>query len=66
MTTTVKANPRALEKALACAILSEVPHISPHTKAALCSIAQRLLDGEAVSWDEYRATAYAYFASTVD
>ena len=64
----VKVTPshQALQKALACAILSERTDISPHTRAALRSIAQRLLEGEAVSWDEYKATAYAYFASTVD
>ena len=44
MTTTVKANPKALEKALACKILAEVPGISIHTRAALRSISRRLID----------------------
>ena len=67
-TTKVKLAPSrgALERALACAILSEAPHISLHTRAALRSISRRLLDGEAVSWEEFRRVAYAYFASTLD
>ena len=56
----------ALERALACAILSEAPHISLHTRAVLRSISRRLLDGEAVSRDEFRAVTYANFASTLD
>jgi hypothetical protein len=56
----------ALERAFCCAIISESPHISLHTRLALRSIARRLLDGKPVSWDEYTASLYAFFASTRD
>jgi hypothetical protein len=66
MTTTVKANPKALEKALACSILAEAPGISIHTRAALRSISRRLIEVEAVSWEEFHRVAYAYFAVRPD
>ena len=65
--TKVKPNRGAIERALACAILAErALGLSVHTHAALRSISERLLEGQAVSWEEYRAAAYAYFASTLD
>ena len=45
----IKPNQGAINRALACAILSEVPHISLHTREALRSVSRRLLDGEPVS-----------------
>jgi hypothetical protein len=58
----VKPNTGAIDRALACAILSRVDGISIHTKKALESISRRLLDGEPVSHDEWRRTACAFFA----
>ena len=66
MTTTtiikVKPNQGAINRALACAILSRVDGISIHTRAALEGISRRLIDGEAVSHDEWKRVVYAYFA----
>jgi hypothetical protein len=64
MDTTVKIKPSkaAIDRALACAILSRVDGISIHTCAALESISRRLLEGEAVSHDEWKRVVYAYFA----
>ena len=59
-------NLKALEKCFWCQVLAEHPDISPHTKASLRSIAWRLFFGEAVSWEEYRSTMYAFLASTRD
>ena len=56
MDTKVKIKPRkaAIDRALACAILSRVDRLSVHTKAALEKISRRLLDGEPVAHDEWR------------
>jgi hypothetical protein len=67
MNTKVRVTPcqGAIDRAFACMILSRMEggRLSIHTRAALESIARRLLNGEAVSPAEWQETVYAYFAS---
>lgn len=64
--TRIKPSKAAIDRALACALLSRVDGISVHTRAALQSISRRLLDGQPVSHDEWQRVVYAYFATTMD
>ena len=64
--TRIKPRSAAIDRALACAILSRVDGISIHTRAALESISRRLLNGEPVSHDEWKRVVYAYFAVQPD
>ena len=69
MTTTkvkIKPSQGAIERSLACAILSGVGGLSVHTREALRSVSRRLLDGEPVSHDEWQRVVYSYFALMKD